>query len=255
MSVTVPEYTGCAWPVDPACLGADWDSYETPIKDRAVALTSETLHRLTGNRVGGCPVTLRPLAQGAPCPPGYYSGGVFTPYINTFGDWVNGCGSAQHCEIALPRPVGRVDEVKVDGTALNASDYRVDSGNLLTWQGAGACPWSKALLQDPTVPDSEPGTISVTYLNAYEVDGNGAYAAGLLAVEFAKACMGAKDCRLPRGVQTISRDGTSVQLISGAFPDGKTGIREVDSYTALWNPRGQQPSAVWPSPQNYRVQG
>lgn len=261
MSEIVPEFGGCPWPVDPACLGDEWDSFTDPIKDRAVALASETLHRLTGYRVGGCPITVRPLAQQVPCAPcgpsvTYYASGSFNPYINAFGQWVNNCGAMNHCEIDLPGPVGRVDEVKVDGVALDEADYRIDDGHILTWQGIGDCPWTAALLQDPTRPDTEDGTMSVTYLNAYPVDSIGAYAAGIMAAEFARACMGNK-CRLPSTVTSITRQGVSFEVISGSFPGGVTGIREVDTFITLWNPDAlRQRSTVWsPDAARPRVTG
>ena len=70
-----------------------------------------------------------------------------------------------------------------------------------------------------TLADTEPDTFSVTYLNGYPVDGLGAYAAGVLAMEFAKACTGGK-CRLPAGVTSVARQGVSLQIATGAFPAG-----------------------------------
>jgi hypothetical protein len=249
MSVTVPEYTGCLWPVDPACLDGQWEDYTEEIQNRALALASETLHRLTGYRVGGCPLTLRPVTSDTTCPPHpiyAYGNGSFNPFINQFGQWVNACGITKHCEVDLPAPVGRVDEVKVSGVVLTPTDYRIDNGHLLTWQGAGPCPWSEALTQDPTAPDTDPNTMSVTYLNAYPVDGLGAYAVGILAMEYAKACVGTGKCRLPATVTAVTRGGVSYEVASGAFPDGFTGIREVDTFISLWNPQAlRQRSSVW----------
>jgi hypothetical protein len=237
----------CEWTIDDGCLGEDWATYDTDVQLRASTLAVDTLRRLTGFRVGGCPVTVRPVLQSDCCfIPSYDQPTGFGPGININGDWVNNCGNRRgHLanEVVLPPPVGRVDEVKVDGIVVASSNYRVDNGNHLTWQGVGNAPWPKD--QDVTRPDSEEGTFAVTYLRGYPVDSSGAYAAGLLANEFAKACSG-KKCRLPAGVQTIVRQGITMEITSGAFPGGLTGIREVDAWTALWNPRhAVQPTTVW----------
>lgn len=251
----VPDYDGCLWPMDPACLTPEWEALDDDVKYRAHALASSTLHRLTGRRVGVCPITVRPCKPTVACGVPYYDSpyGTFRPGMDLNGAWINSCGCTTPCghqnicEVKLPAPVGRVDEVKVDGAVVPSTDYRVD-GNMLVYTGAGDCLWPST--QDLSASDSEPNTFSVTYLNAYPVDSIGAYAAGVLALEFSKACTGGK-CRLPAGVTTVIRQGVTLEITTGVFADGFTGIREVDSYIALWNPNGlQRQSTVW-SPDLY----
>lgn len=245
----------CAWPVDMACFGAEWDQMPQDVQDRAVALASATLHRLSGYRVSNCPITVRPCK--ASCAdasvPSYFgvigAYGPFRPGITADGSWVNSCGCTTDCScetlcsVALPGPVGRVDEVKVDGQAVDAADY-VLIDNAVVWAGTGECPWPTC--QSLTLPDTEPGTFSITYLNAYPVDALAQYAAGVLALEFARACTDSRACRLPAGVTSISRQGISIDIEGGAFPGGFTGIREVDTWIALWNPNGlRQAPSVW----------
>jgi hypothetical protein len=230
----------CTWPVDTSCC-ADFATYPQEVQDRAVALAGMTLQTLTAYRVGACPITVRPCRQ--PCD-GYAGsfnwygyGGGFTP-LNWNGTWFNcwcgqdecGCGSL--CQITLPPPVGRVDEVKVDGQVLPASAYRVDNAAHLV-RVDGQC-WPDC--QDLSKPDTEVGTFAVTYLNAVPLGALGEYAAGLLACEFAKACSGNAKCRLPTGVTQITRQGVSMDLAVGAFAGGVTGIREVDAYIQSVNP-------------------
>ena len=43
-------------------------------------------------------------------------------------------------------------------------------------------------------------------------------------------------CRLPRGVTEISRQGVSMTIEGELFPNGQTGIPEVDAFIFLWNP-------------------
>lgn len=258
---TIPAWGGCPWPVDPACLTDEWDGLDDEVKDRAVALASSTLTRLTGYRVGRCPIVVRPCKPSCAgsYQPAYWDmqsmyGLQFWPHIEN-GVWVNSCACRTDCacealcEIALPPPVGRVDEVTVGVTVVNPANYTL-SGSSLIWVGATPCPWPTC--QDMAAPVGSAGSFAVTYQNSYPVDSIGAYAAGLLAMEFAKACTGGK-CRLPLGVTSIARQGVAYDVVTGAFPGGQTGIREIDTYLALWNPGSlrQQPQ-VWspdiPSP-------
>lgn len=243
------------WDLDPACLDAVWDDFSAEVQDRAGYLAISTLRMLTAYRVGGCPIKLRPCKQSV-CPPtyrSYYDGstgsGWMQPYTSG-GLWYNGCGCAGSCdckalcEMRLPAPIGDLIEVKKDGVVIPLANFRVDNGAILVYQGAGECPFD--MNQDLGLPDTEVGTWSVTYLNAYKPTALASYAAGVLAVEFAKACVGGK-CRLPTGVTDIVRAGVSFTIEAGSFPNGFTGIREVDTFIALYNPDGSKkmPPKVW----------
>ena len=142
MTEMLPEYGGCLWPADPACLGDKWDALDDSVRDRALALASSTLRRLTAYRVGGCPVTIRPVIRRG-CWNSYmtYESDWMRPQINASGQWVNNGGGGSACEIALPAPVGRIDEIRVDGIALFSTDYDIQNGNILVWMGAGPCPF------------------------------------------------------------------------------------------------------------------
>lgn len=253
MTEMVPEFGGCLWPLDPACLSEEWEALSPSVAQRSHALASATLRRLTGYRVGACPITVRPSARRKACfvpfsvAPEWYFGSPFRPGISSDGQWLNGCGpyncDDDYCFVSLPPPVGVVHSVKIDGVLVPETDYGLD-GNRLMWLGGGDCPFPKT--QDVTLPDTEPGTFSVTYINGYPVDSLGAYAAGVLAMEFAKACTRAKGCRLPSGVTSIVRQGVSMEIAAGTFTDGFTGIREVDAYIGLWNPKALTSQArVW----------
>lgn len=250
--MTIPDPSGCPWPLDTSCLTDEWESeYDDALKARAVALASSTLHRLTAQRVGGCPKTVRPCNTGSLCNayPGYqfatYSGAWLPMNVN--GRWFNSCGCPsadcgdQHFRIDLETPVGRVDAVKIDGvTLVENTDYWVDGNTVIRM---GSTPWP--VTQNLNLPDTAVGTFSITYLNSYPVDGQGAYAVAKLAIEYARACSGGK-CRLPSTVTQVVRQGVSYDLPSGAFPNGETGIREVDAFIAIWNPQHRpMQSRVW----------
>lgn len=246
MPEPIEGYHGCEWPVDPACLGDTWAALDPDIQERSQALAGETLRRLTGYRVGGCPVTVRPC--NVACYTGYGYGGWLDRGwgpINLGGRWVNTCSCASACgcsapSLRLPAPVGEVYEVLIDGDAF--TDYLVSGDSLIRTDGEQ---WPTT--QDLTLADTEVGTWAVTYLNSYPVDALGAYAAGVLAVEFSKACTTGK-CRLPNTVTSVARQGVTFEIPLGAFPGGVTGIKEVDAYISLWNPNHirQAPGIYYP---------
>lgn len=254
----VPDFSGCPWPIDPACLEDTWESdFTEEVQERSIALASSTLRRLCGYRVGGCPRTVRPCRKS--CLGGMairgngwggfdYSYSSFSPRLWA-GTWTNACGCGGSCghtevnTITLPGPVMSVIEVKVDGVALvEGTDYWVNDDHQLIAIGRE---WPT--IQDLTLPPDSAGTFSVTYMDSYPVDGQGAYAAGKLAMEFAKACTNsAGKCNLPPTVTNLVRQGVSYSLVSGSFPNGETGIREVDNYIATWNPKHRmQGTQVW----------
>lgn len=238
MSVTIPEPDGCPWPVDPACLTDEWESsFDEPTQDRAIALAGNTLRRLTAFRVGGCPRTIRPCTSSCAVPLGWSwdLGSPFTP-VNWAGAWSNcGCGglACAHSpgrSVRIPGMVS-VKEVKVGATVLIPdTDYWVDGDQVIR---LGSVLWPTT--QDLSLPPGSPDTFTITYYDSYPVDGMGAYAAGKLAMQYAKACKTGK-CSLPEQVTQIVRQGVSYSIPAGSFPNGETGIREVDAYIALWNP-------------------
>lgn len=265
----MPDLPDVCWPVDVSCV-PDWDALTDPSeppgpdnpplysdddKDRAIALAGQTLRVLTGFRVGGCPVTVRPCR--ARCetrtwqtyPVSGFQGS--TPWfpVQLGGQWLNiGCGCAGNgcscssvSEVQLYGPVGVIDTVLVDGVELTAGiDYRLDAGGRLVRLGAA---WP--LCQNISAPDTEEGTWSVTYTAGLPVDGLGAWVAGILAGEYVQACK-TGECRLPTGVTQIVRDGVTMTIGAGAFPGNLTGIREVDSWVARYNPNGlKSASVVW----------
>lgn len=268
MSEMLPELPDFCWPVDTSCV-ADWDAWEVDpdpeagepgvprytaeAKARAISLAGQTLRMLTGYRVGGCPVTVRPCSRGCREQTWrtYPAGGPgSTPWfpVSLGGTWLNvSCGHGAPCgctglrEVRLDGPASVVLEVKVDGAVLDPTAYRLDRGGRLVRLDGGTWP----LCQDLSLADDAAGTWSVTYLPGAQVDGLGAYVAGVLAGEYVRACTDG-ECRLPTGVQTIARQGVTMTLGVGAFPEGKTGIREVDAWIERWNPHGlRAPSQVY----------
>lgn len=225
----------CTWTPDPACLGDSWTAYSDEVKDRALMLATSSLQMLTYNRVGTCPITIRP------CPTEPRCGCGWNPHTRD-GLWYNDCPCRSSCkplsEVDIPGPVGYIDSVLVDGVELDLwnGDFRLDDGHLLVWQGEGTSPFPET--QDLNKPDSEPGTWSITYSKSYPVLEDGRLAVAYLAAEFAKACLPRAKCALPRGVTSVVRNGVSFTIEAGLFPGGLTGIDIVDQYILKWAPAG-----------------
>lgn len=255
MSVdALPPLPDSCWPVDTSCC-TSWDAvdgedvpvYSDAVKDRAKALAGQTMRLLTGYRVGGCPIVLRPCNERDrattwatyPVAPGAGAGVPWAP-VSIGGQWLNiGCGCASGCgcttakAIRLPGDAATIVQVKIDGVILPDAAYRLyGDGWLIRADGEG---WP--LTQDLTLDTDEVGTWSVEYVTGAAVDGLGAWVAGILACEYLDACTTGK-CRLPAGVVQVARQGVTLNLAGGMFPGRRTGIQEVDAYLERWNPHG-----------------
>jgi hypothetical protein len=210
-------------------------------KRRAEVLAWTSYQALVGYAVAICPIEARPCAPGAALP--VYEafpvagGAPWSPSI-VGGAWINcACGSRAYgcgCGLSwveLPGYVGRVDSVEVEGLALPSTAYRVDNGSRLIRQDGEGWP-----VQDLSKSAGSADTWVVRYFQGdapTEIDD---WAVGILAQEFLKSMSGDKKCRLPAGVQTVSRNGVTMELAQNLFLDGTTGIREVDVIIAQRNP-------------------
>lgn len=219
-----------SWPVF-------WPGGEPPATANAeqVALAEtyavNTLRFLTLYRVGGDPVTVMPCAR--TCRRPLMRASLFSPVpfypsatdLRSCGCSV-GCGCSGVGGVELDIPIGRIDEVKINGTVLDPSAYLVIDGHTLVRKDHTN--WPSCAGKDFTV----------TYLNSYPVDEMGQFVAGMLAEEFIKAMLSDKKCRLPSTITSMARAGISYDLTKGMFTDGVTGIPEVDAWIVLWNPYG-----------------
>jgi hypothetical protein len=225
------------------------------VMERSESLAWATLASLSGYQIATCPIEARPCTE--KCMQGTWieapvtGGGTFTPSINSQGVWVNSCGCGKNLgcscvalsEIVLPGPVGGIVEVLLDGGVVDPVNYRVDNGNRLV--ALYDFMWPSC--QDMRLPATEEGTFSVTYWRGFPPDSLTNYAAGVLAGEFYKACTGSK-CRLPAGVTSITRQGVSMEIQTGMFSNGYTGIREVDAIIQVFNPNGLRMPTIIASP-------
>ncbi|HEY6415792.1 MAG TPA: hypothetical protein VIX41_06130, partial [Acidimicrobiales bacterium] len=243
MTLVEPPCTPCVpWETDVSCC-EDWDELDPALQLRGLDLAWSTLRTLTGGRVGACPVLVRPCV---PEPCDWCTGQWLNPVI-VDGRWVNracgapGCWCERVCEVVMPGPVAMITEVWQDGVSLELGGFRVDNGHRIV-RTDGAC---FPACQNLDRPLSAGCTFGIAYVPGIVPSSAGLWAAGVLACEYAKACAGAK-CRLPSNVTTIARQGVSMTMGTGLFPDNVTGIREVDAFVFSVNPNALRiPSTVW----------
>lgn len=191
-------------------------------KALAESYAGSTLRMLTLYRVGGYTITVAPaspscLHRHAPL--------RLSSSADLRACWCSrGCGCSSAPYVVLDAPVGRIDAVTINGEVLPATSYHVEDENKLVRTDGKR--W----------PSCTGWDFTVTYLNAYPVGIMGAHVGGLLAMEFLKLIRGDKRCRLPDGVQNITRAGITMQIREDMFSGGRTGIREVDAWITQWNP-------------------
>lgn len=216
---------------------ANIDDVDPAIKTLCELYAGACLTALTLHRVGGAEVTIMPVARQrisghyvwySPVPDEYPLG-MFYPgtVYPSAQDLITALTVDKVEALELPGPIGLVSEVKIDGDVLAPAAYRIENGRyLVRLDGA---PW----------PTDSGDNFTVTYVNSHPVGALGAHAGGIMAAEWLKLLTNAKGgCRLPRSVTSVSRQGITMEITSGMFPDGVTGLPEVDAFLMLWNPFG-----------------
>jgi len=248
----------CNWDVNYAMCGVDAttglpDLLAEMSDDQVVMFEQaavEYLWRWTNGQFGQCSLTVRPCRED--CQPSTFfgprasttlptTGGPWTPLLLN-GKWYNlgcgQCGDTCSCtsisQISLPGPVYDVQSVVIDGEVLDSAAYQVQNRRFLVRMDGGEWPLCNNLASPSASGTGAEGTWEVTYRRGAPVPVGGQMAAGILALEFAKAACGSKDCALPKRVQSITREGVSIAMLD-TFDDievGHTGIWLVDSWVA-----------------------
>lgn len=239
----------CNWEISYAeCAEDDCEPLmSSPASGTYETMAVDYLWNWTGKQLGVCGVSLRPCRTLAFMNRGgstYWgrsrlsSGGfTYTPQL-IGGSWYNvacgSCGSACECgsprSLVLPGPVVEIEEVLIDGEALDPAAYQVQNGRYLIRTDGGRWPTTQDMTKNP----DQPGTWQITYTYGVPVPVGGQVAAGVLACELAKAACGDDSCGLPQRVQEITRQGYSVAVLD-SFEDidkGHTGIWLIDSWVA-----------------------
>lgn len=248
----------CSWPITySGCANtAAFDQLDPADKDLVEEMAIDLLWRWTGRMFGVCPLVIRPTIDCSrpsthwglgPYTSGSSAGWVRgTLPLGVFGGWLGsggylanlacGCCGVGACScstltvVKLPGPVSAVNSVTIDGVDLPAAGaWTLDNDRLFRIDGE---PWPTT--QNLELPDTEACTWSINFDWGRTVPMGGQIAAGVLAMELAKAMCNDSSCQLPQRVRTITRQGISMAVLDG-FDDldkGRTGIWLIDSWTA-----------------------
>lgn len=200
---------------------------------KAIALASDVLYWLSGARWPGATTeTVRPMSStSCSCWASH------DPVERNLARARRRCPHVRQQALG-GYPVTAVGQVKVDGEVVDPSRYRVDDRRFLTAVRSDAAQeqlwWPSCQAMD--LPDTEPGTWSVTYTWGATPPVAGQAAAAALACEMALA-MAPDDedgpgCRLPAAWTSITRAGVTVTraAVESLAQQGLTGLPEVD----LW---------------------
>lgn len=135
-------------------------------------------------------------------------------------------------------PVVEILDVTIDGVTLDPSEYSIVDDRWLIRNGGKCWPFGQRL----DLPAGSPHTWSITFSFGVPYTPDGVLAARVLSCELAKAPAFLNDdsCRLPRRIQTITRENVTSVVIDPMkwLTDGKFGIYEVDAFVHGVNPHG-----------------
>lgn len=190
--------------------------------DPMLRVASDVLYELSGQRFpGNCAVTVNPGIYCA-CDTVWHMGGVC-------------CDGTRYLKLGTDS-VRTVEAVRLDGETLDPSEYRVHGGRLYRLpDGSGARRTWPCCRQPDRVPDER---IEVDFTYGDAVPSAGVLAAATLACELVRANGGddGAECRLPKRVQTITRQGVTMALLDpmSFLENGRTGIYEVDLFLSAY---------------------
>jgi hypothetical protein len=231
----------------PCRFNCDVSTASPTVTGLAVQFATDVLWALSGRQFGFTTVTLRPVQwhqRDTPFPDLWIAWpGAMAPPMSAspFGTWWGWAideidmGFCSNVEARLPAPVYDVTQVKVDGQILPTTSYRVDDNRILVRTDGNAWPAWNDLRKD----DTQNGTWSATGVFGSNIPADAALAVGELACEFLRAIDG-EDCRLPKNITSIARQGVTIRLPdpAEAFKSGLTGLRLPDLFIKTWNPKG-----------------
>lgn len=233
------------WPIRWMC---DVETTSPILTGYAAMFATEVIHDLSGRQFGTTRLTLRPCKRS--CLEDAWIVGEWLPGRSSYptpalinGQWFNlTCGSCWGTctcttlsEIKLPNPVSAIVQVKIDGSTVPVTGYALADSQMLIRTGGAVWP----LCNDLSRPDTAAGTWSVTFDVGRAVPEGAAWAVGELACEIIRAASG-EDCRLPRNVTQLARQGVTITLpdVTTLFAKGLTGLPLADMWIKSVNPKG-----------------
>lgn len=227
-----------------AVIGSD-----TSLAEAAIVAASEILYEASGRQwVGICERTVRPCDPSGLCACGtqVLSRGHLVGWSDSC--WSGGgCGCMPVSQVKLAGHVREISEVKIDGVVIDPSGYFVERGRYLIRRSPDR--WPSCQTMD--LPDTEPGTFSVTYSYGKAPPVAGQLAAAALACETIQACTPGVECALPQGVTRVTRQGITYErtfFVRNRDGVWATGIGAVDIFLNAFNSNGLRRRAVFWSP-------
>lgn len=227
-------------------------SFDTSLMDDMLQAASDILFELSARRFpGSCSDTVRPCGPRSGCVGRDFYGRNRASWCGCRG--IHQCGSVRLSQVTLGvYPVTDITEVKVDGEVLDPSLYRVDDFRWLVRLNDpdGSNPgWPTCQRMD--LADTEDDTFAVTVTYGSEPPVAGRRAAAVLACQLSLACQPETvgECRLPRGLTQISRQGVDISILSpSTVEEMKAALPEVALFLDAYNRGGVMRRAVVASP-------
>lgn len=140
------------------------------------------------------------------------------------------CGCVVWRKIELPTdyPIDTIDEVLIDGVALNPASYRLDMDKYLV--RIDGLEWPSCNNFGLDNPPSSTSEIRVTYTTGRQPPIELQMAAAELVCQIKKACHGSITCELPANVRSIVRRGVEMELqdVTDLLTSGLTGNIIID---------------------------
>lgn len=239
--------------------------------DLACAQASDILFSLSGRQFQGvCERTFRPSARPITWTTAdwarYFEQLTGNFYAASWGTCMGGahdlCRQPPQVDLGVSL-LRAVNLVKIDGTVIPSTEYRIDEGRWLvrTRPNVNFQPtarWGWPICQDLSLPDSEPGTFSVDAMYGMDPPSSGVAAAEALAAELARAHANIPN-RLPTRLTSITRQGVTMAVVDPMqyLDKGLTGVYEADVFIRAYNPDGQRrrPKVYSPDLGYTRAQG
>lgn len=245
-ATTFDAYGPCeVWPLVWTCPPQAMLTASPAVTGIAARAATEACWALSGRQFGRCEVLLRPCRDDcAQAPWGLppWPGDRGYPYPALIGGaWVNlVCGTCPgSCDcgpslstVLLPAPA-EVAEVLLGGMPLATGAWRVDDARRLVRTDGGAWP----ACQDMHQPPDGPGAWAVRVRVGRDPPQLALLAAGELACEFVRGLNG-EDCRLPRQVVSLARQGVTLSMPDPAEQarQGLLGTYFGDLFLRAYNP-------------------
>ena len=203
---------------------------------------------------GACgPVTVRPIERPTDIDTRFGNRGMPAGYI-TAGQYgaawgLPNSGAVNHYGTSKPPtidlgvyPVTQIVSVYIDGILIPSNEYRLQFYRQLVrvrppQSAEPTARWGWPVAQNVDMPDTQPGTCSVTYMYGAPPPIDGVRAARVLAQQLLLNDLGQSNS-LPQRITSISRQGVSAAVadVEDMLKAGMLGIWDVDVFVDTYNP-------------------